>query len=408
MRRRILAGMLVFMLAALASGCWDRVEIEEKGFVIGVAIDFPPSKEVEEKAKETAPGKPVGKRRYSLTQQFVLPGGMQGEGGGQGGSTSGDAFLNLTAEGDSMFEIVRSVAARTSRSPFYEHIKIIVISEDVAKSGGFADTLDYFIRHPEMRRGTKVLISKGEARKVLEINPKTERLPVMYINSISRNQFKNARMLPPTLIGDVHEQLLKGESYTIQRVTAGKNEVKIAGLAVFHGHNNKMIGWLGEEETEGRNFITGEIRGGLVEAKIGDNLVIYEIKKAQHKVTADVRNKDNIKFKISIETEGRISESLETQDYLQPQVLEKVEREVSEQIERLANDAINKSHKVFKVDVLELGTYLNQTHYDVWKQIKDEWDHGRNYYAKSKIEVEATADIRSMGTIIRNERKPKE
>jgi spore germination protein len=408
MHRRIASGLAIFLLALLISGCWDRVEIEEKGFVIGVAIDFPPSKEVEERAESAAPGKPTGKRRYSVTQQFVLPGALQGQTGGSGGTNSGEAFLNLTAEGDSIFEIVRSVAARTSRSPFYEHIKLIVISEEVAKSGGLADTLDYFIRHPEMRRGTKILISRGEARKVLEVNPKIEKLPAIYINSISRNQFKNARMIPPTRIGDVHEHLLEGDSFTIQRVTAGKEEVKIAGNAVFHGHNNTMIGWLGEEETEGRNFITGDINGGLIETKIGDNLVIYEIQKAQHKITADVRSKDNIKFKIKIITEGRISESLETQDYMQRQTLQKVELAVANEIKRIAQDAINKSHDVFKTDVLELGSYLKQSHYDIWKQVKDEWDHGRNYFAKSKIEVEVSVDIRSIGTIIKNERKPRE
>jgi spore germination protein len=408
MARRWISIGLVCWLFFLSTGCWDRVEIEDRGFVIGIAIDMVKKKETEELAEQEAPKKPKGKERFILTYQFVVPGALQqggggsggggSGGGGSGGGGSGDAFLNISSEGDTMSEITREMATRTSRSPFIEHLKMIILSEEVAKSDQFANVLDLFLRDHEARRANKIMVSKGDARKVLEVKPKTEKLPVMYINSVAENVQKNARILPEARIGDVHEHLLKSESFTIPRITANDKEIKIAGSAVFHGHNNKMAGFLGEEETEGLNFITGEITGGILEISVQDNLAIYEIKDAKRSIKANVKDKDQIEFTISIESEGNVGESFASMDYLDPTVISTIEKKVENEIERLANDTIGKVHKDFQVDVLGLGEYLRQNHPDTWKVIKQDWDHGRNYFSKSTIGVEAKVKIRAIGT----------
>ncbi len=44
------------------AGCWDRVEIEDRGFVVGAALDLPDEGTEENKIK--------------LTNQFVVPSGL--------------------------------------------------------------------------------------------------------------------------------------------------------------------------------------------------------------------------------------------------------------------------------------------------------------------------------------------
>jgi spore germination protein len=396
MAKRLICIVILASLLLLITGCWDRIEIEQRGFVIGVAVDFAKKKQ----AEQEAPGMPKGKRRFALTQQIVVPGKLQG-GAGQGssGSDPGDAYFNITSEGYSMFEITRDVAAKTSRSPFYQHIQIIVMSEEVAKSDQFDSVLDFFIRDPDMRRGTKVLIAKGDARSILNVQPKNEKLPVMYIDSISKNNFKNPRMLPPQRLGDVHEQLLQRQSYTIQRITGGEKEVKIAGNAVFHGHTNKMVGFLGEEETQGLNFITGEVKGGVLKFEVRDNLVIYEIKAAKENIKADVSDINHIEFTVTIDTEGNIAESFVDLDYLDPKILSNVEQKAAEEIERLANNAIQKLQKDFKTDAFGFFRFLKQEHYDTWQQIQNDWDRGKNYFSKSEIHIKPKVIVRVTGTI---------
>lgn len=131
--RKVISLIVVLSLTTITlTGCWDRVEIEEIGFVLGVGIDLQKKEDVEERAERAAPGKPEGKRRYLLTQQIAIPGGLQGGQGSGAGGADQKAYYNIVSEGDTMFEMVRSVAARTSRTPYYEHIKIIIISKEIA------------------------------------------------------------------------------------------------------------------------------------------------------------------------------------------------------------------------------------------------------------------------------------
>lgn len=140
-------GILIFTLFLLLTGCWDRIEIEERGFVVGIAIDMPKTKEIGKKQEKESPDKPKAKGRYVLTQQMVVPGELSGSGNAQGGTGSGKAYLNVTAEGETLFDIIREVAARTSRSPYYVHFKTLVISEEVARTeGSLANVIDHDVK----------------------------------------------------------------------------------------------------------------------------------------------------------------------------------------------------------------------------------------------------------------------
>ncbi len=400
--------MVWLLLSLFTSGCWDRVEIEERGFVIGIAIDVPQKEDVEEKQEEEAPGKPKGKIRFVVTYQMVIPEILGGGGVSQKSGGTEEAFFNVSSEGDTMDTITRDLVTRTSRTPFFQHLQMIIVSEDVAKSEfGFANSTDFFLRNQEMRRNIKILISKGNARKVLEAVPPNEKLPVMYIKSVSENKRKSARMLPETRIGDMQGHLLRSESFVVQRIAGRDKEVKIAGCAVFQGNKNNMIGFLGEEETEGLNFITGNIQGGVLEFQVYDNLVVFEIENMKRHIKVNVKDKNRLRFTITIETEGMIGESFERMDFQKSTTLSNLEKKLAEEIKRLTNDTIEKVHKEFKKDVLGLGTYLKQEHYDTWKLVKDDWDSGRNYFAKSQVEVEAKVQINSMGIIYKAETRGK-
>jgi len=76
MNKRIVSLCLFVTFLTLVAGCWDQVQIEERGFVVGVTIDVPRSSETEKKANQEAPDKPKGKQRFLMTHQIVIPGGL--------------------------------------------------------------------------------------------------------------------------------------------------------------------------------------------------------------------------------------------------------------------------------------------------------------------------------------------
>lgn len=82
------------------SGCAERKEIEERGFVVGVAFDV--AKEAAEESESKKP--PFMKGTY----QLVLPSALAQ----QGGKTDGDNYINISAISDSIFEQIREISKK--------------------------------------------------------------------------------------------------------------------------------------------------------------------------------------------------------------------------------------------------------------------------------------------------------
>lgn len=389
-----LSGILFILLSL--TGCWDRVEIEERGFVVGLAIDT-----TEENSGESPEG--VRKENYRLTYQFVVPSSFQGNGtSGQadGGSSGGNPYLNVTSEGKTIFQITRQLSTRLSRSPFLQHVKIIVLSEQLARQGYLYDALDLFVRDHEMRRAAKVMVTDGEARDALNIDPKIEPIPIMFLEAITQNTVKTARMLPPTNLGEVHENLLMGTSFVVPRLVVKDKQADISGAAVFDAHDQRMLGTLDEKETIALNFIHSDVTGAVIEFLVKNQYFAVEIKDAKNKITVNNLDKNRMKFSLEINSDGNVGESYGNLDLLDRKALREIENNAKNEIERLITHVIEKLQQEFNADVIGLGEHLKQEHYRKWESVKDNWEKGENYFSKAEVEVKVNFKLREIGSSI--------
>ncbi|MFD1171160.1 Ger(x)C family spore germination protein [Oceanobacillus picturae] len=376
--------LLVFcFLILVLAGCWDTVDIEKRGFVIGTALDVADSQNDDQ-------------INLSMTNQFVVPAGITA--GNGGGGSMQKAYTNVTADGESIFEISRKMATLMGRAPFYEHLKVIVISEEVVKEPDlFASIMDVFIRDQEMRREIRVIISEGDAKNILEVEPETEKLPAMYINEIMENTYKALGLIDPVRMGDIHEFLLNHSTYVIPRVVLEGKRVQFSGAGVFRGEDNKFSGLLNDEETVGMNLIKHNNTGGYIKFEVDDRLMVYEVQNTKPTIKIDVKDEEKIDIKISIEAEGKIGEMFGSRSLLNEAYLSRIEKKVSEKIEEIAMTAINKGREDLNVDILGFDEELKQRHHETWKKLEDNWVRGDNLFGKSNITVSADAIVRTTG-----------
>lgn len=389
---------LILFLSMIITGCWDRVEIEDRGFVVGVGIDL-----VKQESEHTGSNKPNDQTgdEYNLIFQFVIPSGLQSKGGGESKGQGGEgAFFNLSSQGNTMFKAARDMSFRTSRSPYLQHSRMILISERLARKGRMDQVLDLFLRDHEMRRSTKVMVVDGEVKQLLNVRPKNEKLPVRYFESVAENPAKSSRIYPPTNVGKVQHFILSKQSFTLPKIKAIDKEVSVAGAAVFEGETLKMKGFLNEDETAALNFIKGETDSGVLEFQEENYYGAYEIREIKSSTIADVSDPEHIVFKIKIETEGDAGEIQDSSDLLDPAEIAKIEELASKQLLQLTNKLIRKIQHEYQVDILDLGVHLKRNHYRTWKKIKDNWDRGNNYFAKSTIQIEAKTTVRNIGSTI--------
>ncbi|MDD9268722.1 Ger(x)C family spore germination protein [Paenibacillus sp. GCM10023248] len=395
--RQLASTLILCCTLTLLTGCWDRVEIDQRGFVVGVGVDSPGD---------------GSKDLFEGTYQIIVPGGLKmnaGSSGGQSNNTNshaGQAFFNMSTTENSMPAIASKIAARTSRSPYFEHLKMIIISNEIAKvKGNLSNILDFYLRNSEMRRGVQILIADGKASDMLNIHPNNESTSVSYISSIAKNNQKTNYMLPQSRIGDVHEFLVKKESFVIQMIKRDNGGVTLNGSALFDGNTKQFIGFLSGVETQGLNFVTNRIKGGIVEAKMNEQPIAFKVERSNRKLYVQPANNGILHFTIKIIVEGTLEKSVANIDPSDGKTIETLESELQDTLTTTTTKVIKKLQHTYKKDAMGLGSYLFQNHYKMWKPIADNWESGAHLFSEADIDVQFKVIIRRVGNIFETTRE---
>jgi spore germination protein len=395
MVKRTFAVVMLACVCFSLAGCWDRVEIDQRGFVVGVGIDLVPEPEDEEQSQKKS-------NTYRGTYQIVKPSGLSSTNGGTGGGQPQDAHLNISTEEDSLPSITSRISSMVGRSPYFEHLQMIILSSQLArKPGAVTDVLDYFLRDVEMRRDIKIIVAHGGAKDVLNVASLNEKYPVAYLVSVSENVKNTSYMLPATRIGDMHEYMLKKDGYTVQTVRSKGRDASFDGAAVFEGKSNLLLGFLNGPETQGLNLLQSQAKGGILKTAYDGSTIDIELEVAQRSIRADIRSPRDISFTIAISVEGMLDASVSDMAVDQEDVILDMQKKLEAQIQATCRKTIDKLQKKYREDVIGLGQWLRRNHYGIWNQIKDDWNE--SIFPNVEIDVVPYVEIRRNGNIIKSE-----
>ncbi len=402
--------LMVFASALLLIGCWDSTDIENRGFVLGIAIDkYPPNPQgAQSTSPEEAPPKEeerlevmelhTGQPLYAMTIQLPIVKKAQSavqSSGGSGGN--GSRTWEITQVGNSFIGMNRELQSRVNLSLYYEHLQVIILSEEVAKEG-IEKILDFFVRDPEMRRRVKIFISAGEAKKILDTVPRIEDYSSMYLSALPRNATKNSRMIHKTDLGEVINNIHGGNAFVLPKVESTKDEIKTSGGAVFKG--DKMVGWLGELELEALKFIRNLYKGGVVTVKVPgteNGIATLNITRAQSKVIPIIEG-EKARFLIEIKVEGNYAEEIHmhTHGLLSKSLLDELEKEYAKEIERICIETIKKVQRDYGADIFRFDQILKTEEPVFWKKVGKDWD---SIFPGVEAEVKADVSINLLGIV---------
>ncbi|WP_459503818.1 Ger(x)C family spore germination protein [Bacillus sp. C1] len=380
--RHLLKWLLLMSLLCYLSACSEQEEIEERGFVVGVAYDL-----VKEKRSN-----PIMQGTY----QIVLPSKLTPQNGQQGGSDK--SYINVSAKSDSAFEQFRIIAKKISRTMFFPHIQVLVLSEDLLKKPNvLQNILDVYFRDHEMRRNIRLFISKDKAGDILNQSAKPENLPAKYIDMLTEHTGKNAQMVEATRIGEVQEKMIAKRSFVLPVLTLTKQGVQMSGAALFRGKDNQFVGRLSGENTLGLNYIIGKKVAGLFTVRKENQLVTYEIHKVNRKVKMSAGDAKAPKFRIDLFIEGTLAE-LHFSEKNQVMGEKKLKQFIAKEMEKHIQKTVKMIQKEYKVDVLELGEIYKRRDYKAWSKVNKNWDQGENYFSKCEVVVHVHPAIDHSGS----------
>ncbi|MHB8073444.1 Ger(x)C family spore germination protein [Desulfosporosinus fructosivorans] len=359
----IASGILMFL-----TGCWGKREVEELAPLLGVGFDL-----------GDKPG------TFLITQQFAMP-----KKGGETGAEIVDRTFSV--EASSSREAIEKISKVTFRTPFMGSLKVIIIGEDLAKSGDFTDMLDFAQRFAEFRRSMYLILAKGKAQDILSIKLRSGQLPSMAIKSMIEGG-DEISSFPTVRLG--HYLTIMGTKSTapilpvLESVKAGEGieykaekeneaeELLIERAGVLRG--NHFVDFLTDEETKGYMWLENDVIHRLMSTVgSGENKVDFGgqviSSKTKYKVSDNngaIELKYQIKASIAVDEVLGLKKQLSETEWLE--LMKEAEKDFAEVIRKECELSIQKEREL-GLDFLGIGRHIEQKNSKYWKTVKDQWE----------------------------------
>lgn len=376
--KKLICCAALLMACLVTSGCWDRREIQDRSFVLALAID---------KAEAKNPGQSAGKKpltdldpqiyggnNYQLSLQVLkLTPSRGSESGSQSGGTK---TYVLSASGPSLFEMLRDMGARNSKALWFEHMQVMFISDQVIREASIDRIIDLIRRDAEMRWSTRIYITSGSAKSLLEYEPPTGEPGGLYFTGSARNVAKNPHLATAGVNLAYLARAIDNQSdFILPRIEMEGKEVKIAGMAMFR--KDRFIGYVSDYTVKGVKLLRGLEKSALITTECPDHpgeAITYELFRHDTILEPHIDN-DTIYFTVNIAMRGNIGEGtcsrLHKSD--DPEFMARVKAALAREVERNIQHAVAECQRL-GVDDLSFAQYLKAYKPKDWAKVKDRWD----------------------------------
>jgi len=385
--RKLLACLaLLIIVAGVLSGCWSRKEMSELAIVLGAGIDRTPDDQVR------------------LTLQLARPRAFAAAAGEGAGGKEPPTWV-ISETGKSILDVQRKLAMRISRHIYWAHDVIVVFGGEAARHGVRKYT-NFFSRGLQPRETMWVMVTKGEAKDILETGSELEKSSAQDIGFLARARtgysvnWKDFIMMMATRgsnpIATRVEVLERGVTPggLAGDKTAKQKGVALAGTAVFR--EDKLAGWLDESETRGLLWLRGEVLKGVITfpslTEPGKELSVDIIR--GHTEVEPQYDGESVCFNVKIVVEGDFSEDQSKEEIVERKVRKAIEKEMAREIEDKARLVLLKAQGEYGVDIFDFGTAFHRKYPREWAELKGRWDE---VFAGAGVDFEVEAHLRRSG-----------
>lgn len=391
MAKTLAACIPLLLLPMLLSGCWERKELNELAFVLGLGLD-----KVED--------------GYKVSMQVVIPSSITSQSaGGSGGS--GIPVVLYSFKVKTIYESLRKFNLVSPRSPYMGHIRALVVGEELARDG-LAETLDVIKRSREPRMDFYVMVArKTTAENVLKVLTPLDRLPANKLfNSLDKSYRISSKTVAVTLDELIEDMLDEGRNPVLTGVEiegdpeAGGDKANVErtnpdtrlhykSVAIFR--KDKLIGWMDDAVTVGYNYVIDNVtkNTGYFKDKNGSLVVMEALETTTKRKVKFIDGEPHI-F-LSVEALSNVEEiegpdKIDTEDKIHELELKTQERIVERMEEAVKNVTEN-----YNVDIFGFGQLVYHKSPKAWFKLKER----ENYLATLPVHYEASVTINRIGTI---------
>jgi len=334
---------------------------------------------------------------------------------GSDGSSASEQlkFIVYKSEGKTIQEALRNVIIESPKRLYINHNALLIISEDVAKEG-INDILDIFARDSEFRKQFMVLISKNdETEDIISTLTALETLnaknikdsittDAKYLGTSSVVTFEKllSNYLNKKIDISLPSVILKGNS------NKGKNEdnikesepksrVILSSLAIFD--ENKLSGYLDKKDSINASIIKNEIDNTIYTYKCqNDKYLSIEIIDSKSEIKIPNNTEE---IKINIKQKANINETTCNIDLEKQEDLNKLEKEISNQMKKEILETINKSINKYNSDIFGFEDMLYKDNPNYYKKLKEKFDD--EIIKNMNFKIDVSLNLYAKGNVLK-------
>ena len=370
----ILISCMIFI-----TGCWDKIEINDRAFVYSMAIDSSVSSGgSESEGKENKNPKIKAIFTIPIVSKMV-----QGGGGGK-------AFANLEGKGENIPDTVKDVGKRLNRSLFFGQTKLFLAGKGLlSDEDSLKQTIDLLERKPEMSRELQVAMVNGKISDIANVNPKIDKLLATYVEGI----FKNGSKINNVVSTDLNtflSSMRNDKKAVIPCIDIKGEAVEVKDMALIKDY--KLLQVADNKYARGYLMITNSLKSGRKTFQYEGRDVPFIISSSQSKMK--LVDSKKLKYNVSVSIEGDI-EDYYFGEQLDKEKISKMQKTLSDSVKSELKDTTNYFQQSVGVDFLKFGDYTKKYHYDVYKKYEKNWDDA---FKNADINYDVKVYIRRIGT----------
>lgn len=374
--KNMLLSVIVITMTAMLTGCWDFERLRDRMIITGLAI------------AEHEEGYRIG------IEYLAFSGGSTSQQEGSAGQQTKVAQEEIVHPS---IEIpLHFVQTKIIGDPFYANLHILVIGREQAKKG-IDNIISHFLRDPDMRRTTQVIVSAGDPIELLMMQEVGNSFVSKYLESMIEHTEHSGRVITSD-IGDISRSIHEGKVFFVPLVEekGNKKNSEVTGTAVFK--EGKYIDSLSHDES----LLVAVLSRSIDHA----SLYMSCPKTAKGSVALDViKNKPDLKPKIEgdkliingmVELEAYLSEYTCGDGKVKNKIpLKSLEKEFEEEFLELIQKRVPVMLHRTQSDLLELSSKLEKENPEQWKKIGDSFE---SYLKNANIHPSVNFEIKLKGT----------
>ena len=363
---------IILLSVFLFSGCWDKSEPEERGFVTAMGIDK------------------KGNSDFSISVEVPELGIFESEGGGESKGKDNEESENSYIEsysGKTIWSTVKSIDGKTDRKLDFGQIKLCILGEKILKDKEMVkQAIDALERNNYIWRKVIICSAKGKAENILKGYVGNRKTAGFFTAAFFDNNEKSSDVTFKKTLQDILSDLSYSGSTILPVMEIEDGEISFNGMAVIKDYS--LVGYCENEIIKGYNIVREDIMETDITTKFNGIEVPLKVNKKNTNIEF-IEDNSKVKCIISIDIEGDVEE------YKNGRVpVSELEKSYKETVSKIIRNSFSYFKNELKTDVMKLSEYCRKKNIKLYKKFGK-----KDIFNNMELSENVTVKIKGTGTI---------